>query len=81
MAPLRPTTRTLILALCVLGLASACRAPAGDTRNEKRAAVRQMRDQALAKLYSEAPSARSVVEGSVGYAVFSSVSTKVFVVA
>jgi lipid-binding SYLF domain-containing protein len=63
-----------------LALATACASPQGTTREEKRAAVRQMRADALAKLYSEVPSARSAVESSVGYAVFSSIGTKVFVV-
>lgn len=62
-------------------LAAGCAGPAGDTREEKRAAVREMRDSALQKLYAEAPSARNAVDSSVGYAVFSSIGTKIFVVA
>ena len=65
----------------VLAVAAGCRTPAGSTRDEKRAAVRQMRTETLQKLYKEAPGAKAAVESAVGYAVFSSVATKVFVVA
>jgi len=73
--------RVLFSSVCLILVATACAAPAGDTREQKRAAVRTMRTDALAQLYSEVPSARAVVDGAVGYAVFSSISTKVFVVA
>ena len=71
----------LVSLALVLTATAGCRTPAGSTPDEKRAAVRQMRQETLQKLYSEAPGARPAVESAVGYAVFSSVSTKVFVVA
>ncbi len=73
--------QTLALSLCVLFFISACVSPRGASRNDKRAAVREMRDEALAKLYAEVPSTRQIVEGAAGYAVFSSISSKIFVVA
>lgn len=76
-----PRLRFPALVLTVLALASACVNPAGDTRDQKRAAVREMRTEALSQLYREVPSAKATIQGAVGYAVFSSISTKVFVVA
>jgi lipid-binding SYLF domain-containing protein len=73
---------SIILAACLATvLLTSCRTPTGSTPEEKRAAVREMRDDALRSLYADAPGARAVVENSVGYAAFSNIGMKVFVIA
>ncbi|MCS2158056.1 YSC84-related protein [Scandinavium sp. H11S7] len=63
----------LIAALALAG----CSAK-GDTASEKRAAIQSMRTETLNKLYSLHPEARSDVQHSEGYAVFSSNNSKIF---
>ena len=46
---------------------------------QKRADVRQMAGETLARLYKAQPSAQKVVEGAAGYAVFSNFGMKIFV--
>ncbi|HAV1831572.1 TPA: hypothetical protein JG914_004407 [Enterobacter hormaechei subsp. steigerwaltii] len=65
-----------ILLLAVLALAG-CSAK-GDTASEKRTAIQQMRTDTLSKLYTLHPEARSDIQHSEGYAVFSSNSSKIF---
>ncbi|SNY59465.1 Lipid-binding SYLF domain-containing protein [Enterobacter sp. CC120223-11] len=64
----------LISALAIAG----CSAK-GDTANEQRATIKQMRTDTLSQLYNLHPEARSDIQHSTGYAVFSSNSSKIFV--
>lgn len=49
------------------------------TPDEQRAEIRQMRDQTLAELYKDQPSAKGVIENAAGYAVFSNFGVKILV--
>lgn len=72
---------SLIMCLFAIGLIfSACARPKGDTPQEKRNFVLQMKDNALAKLYAEKPYAREVVNKAAGYAVFSNFNTQLLIV-
>ena len=72
---------SMILCLVAIGLIfSACARPKGDTPQEKRNFVLQMKDNALAKLYAEKPYARDVVNKAAGYAVFSNFNTQLLIV-
>jgi Uncharacterized conserved protein len=62
----------LVAALALAG----CSAK-GDTASEKRAAIQSMRTDTLSKLYTLHPEARSDIQHSEGYAVFSSNSSKI----
>lgn len=76
------SSRLLVLALVTLFAAApfGCRTPEGDTREEKRASVRQMRTEAMADLYKELPATKGLVDRSLGYAVFSSIGTNLGVI-
>jgi lipid-binding SYLF domain-containing protein len=75
-------TRPLaLLVVACLALSLACAKPRGGSASEKRAYVRTMRNEALADFYKANPGLRSRVQNAAGYAVFSDVSVKVFVVA
>lgn len=63
----------LISALIISG----CSAQ-GDTARQKRSSIQQMRTSTLNKLYALNPQARSDVQSSAGYAVFSNNSSKIF---
>jgi len=73
------TAATFIAALCagLLVWAPVAGAKSADT---ERAEIRQMSEKVLAKLYSVEPGAKKVIDGSAGYAVFSSVGTKILAV-
>ena len=58
---------------------TACQSPTGDTKEEKRASIRSMRDDTLADLYKKRPAAKAKVESALGYAVFSNFGMKIFV--
>jgi len=60
-----------LLALCVF--LNGC-ASLGDTAEEKRAAVLNMRDKTLERLYEERPRAREQIAEAAGYGVFDSAS-------
>lgn len=70
----------IALALVLLAC-TACMTPGGNTVEEKRADVRQMRDATLAQFYARDPSLREKVARAPGYAVFSDVGLHLFVVA
>jgi len=55
-----------------------CVAPKGNTVRDKRAYVLKMKNDTLAELYSKRPEARSKIKNAVGYAVFSSINTNLF---
>ncbi|MCS2162869.1 YSC84-related protein [Scandinavium sp. H11S7] len=65
----------LILALVIAGCSAS-----GDTAREQRATIQKMRTDTLTQLYNLHPEARSDIQHSTGYAVFSSNSSKIFVV-
>lgn len=68
----------LPLILVSLAITVGCKSPSGATPVEKRAAVDQMHDDTLVRLYMEAPSTREYVRGAPGYAVFTNISSKLF---
>ncbi len=70
-----------LLVLLGLALPLACVTPKGGSPEEKRAHVRTMRNEALADFYRANPGLRSRVQNAAGYAVFSDMSVKIFVVA
>ncbi len=75
-------TAIIISVLIALSMTlAACRSPKGTTVQEKRNYTVQMKKEALAELYRERPEAKAHVEGSPGYAVFSSVGSKILMVA
>ena len=57
----------------ILASLSACLSPRGDSPEQKRTAIVNMHDDSLARLYQQRPTARDVIDKSVGYAVFSNV--------
>jgi lipid-binding SYLF domain-containing protein len=50
-----------------------------ETPEQQRAQIREVRDQTLADLYKDQPSARGVIESAAGYAVFSNFGMKILV--
>lgn len=72
--PSRSTPLLLFLAL------AGCATPKGETVDDKRAYVRNMRDEALADLYRAKPELRARLEKAAGYGVFSDISVKILLV-
>ena len=64
--------------VCIAILPVACAIPAGNTPAEQRQSIDDMRDDVLAELYSRRPAARAEIERAPGYAVFSNIATKIF---
>ena len=72
--------RYLYLGLFVAPILFAgCKTPKGDTVEQKRADVQQMRQEALDELYRRKPAAKSHVEGAPGYAVFNNMATQLLI--
>jgi len=67
------TSRNLAVLLAGLVFLGGCMSPSGDTAQEKRQAVQQMKRETLAKLYRIEPHAKEQIKQAVGYAVFSNV--------
>ena len=67
-----------IAALLSIVLVSGCMSPSGNTVAEKRQAAQKMRSDTLAQLYKVHPYAKTRISKSVGYGVFSSVGTNLF---
>lgn len=65
--------RTVLLLLLAPLLICAPLQAAKDSRDEKRASVRKMRDDVLAELYKLHPEAKAKIKQAAGYAVFSNV--------
>ncbi len=61
--------------------ASGCASARGGTVTEKRNYARQMRTTTLDELYQQRPEARTKIENAAGYGVFTSIASKVFVLA
>jgi len=72
---------SLVMCLVAIGmLFGACARPKGDTPQEKRNYVLQMKSNALAKLYAQKPYAKNVVQSAAGYAVFSNFNTQLLII-
>jgi hypothetical protein len=67
----------IVSAIVVAALLGACATPKGASISEKRAYVKQMRDEALADFYRHDPALRQRVRSAPGYAVFSDISVGV----
>lgn len=68
----------MLIAAAVLAL-TGCSAD-GDTASQQRAAIEHMRNDTLTQLYKLHPEIKNEIKKSQGYAVFSSNSSKIFVV-
>ncbi len=79
MVVLRPASIVAVV-FAVLVLCG-CRTPEGGTAEEKRDYTLRMKEEALAELYEQMPETKSHVEGAPGYGVFSSVGSKIFLLA
>jgi len=71
-------SRNFAVLLAGLVFLAGCMSPTGDTAQEKRQAVQQMKSETLAKLYRIEPHAKGQIKQAVGYAVFSNVGVNVF---
>jgi lipid-binding SYLF domain-containing protein len=77
------TRRQILLAValvCALALParSGLFSAKGDSVEEKRAAVRKLRDDILAKLYQEKPEAKAKIEKAAGYGAFNNKNMNLF---
>lgn len=63
--------------LCLLAVASLAAADDQQDREKKRAEIRQMSQETLARLYKAEPSAKTAVHKAFGYAVFSNTGVKI----
>jgi len=68
---------TVLLPFLAIALALGGCASLGDSPAEKRAAVLEMRDRTLARLYEEQPGARQRIAEAAGYGVFDAASQNV----
>ena len=68
--------RSTILAGALVALV-ACTSPAGESGDEQRAAIEEMRRDTLALLYEKQPDAKAKIDGAAGHAVFSNVGVHV----
>jgi lipid-binding SYLF domain-containing protein len=66
--------------LLVITVMYGCARPKGDTPQQKRDYVQQMKDNTLAELYAEKPFTRDLIKQSVGYGVFSNFNTQLLIV-
>lgn len=55
-----------------------CATPKGNTIEDKRSYVLNMKNETLSRLYSEYPATRSKIKNAAGHAVFSSINTNLF---
>ena len=69
---------TLGIFLLVSILLVSCATPKGNTKQEKRSYVLDMKNETLNKLYRENPEAKSKIKNAAGHAVFSSINTNLF---
>ncbi len=70
--------RTGLLSIVLLGLATGCMSPKGDTVAQKRQAVQSMRSETLAELDKVHPYAKTQIDQAVGSGVFSNVGVNLF---
>lgn len=76
----RLRSNLMFSAVTLLTLAASCVSPTGDTTEERRDAVRTMRDELLDKLYLRDPDAQEDVESAAGYAAFTNASAHLLLV-
>lgn len=75
-----PSLTSLLLASIFLAASAQASIFKKDaTPEQQRAEIREIRDQTLAELYKDQPSARGVIENAAGYAVFSNFGVKILV--
>ena len=74
------TIAIALLAVCAL-LAAGCRSPKGESVQEKRNYAIKMRNEALSELYAKRPEAKAQIARAPGYAVFSNIGSKIFMLA
>ena len=74
------TIAIALLAVCVL-LTAGCRSPKGESVQEKRNYAVKMRNEALSELYAKRPEAKAQIARAPGYAVFSNIGSKIFMLA
>lgn len=65
--------RFLAIAIGSFALLGGCMSANGDTAQDKRQAIQQMKSETLTKLYKLEPGAKTRIQEAVGYAVFSNV--------
>ncbi len=70
--------RLAIAGLLSMALLSGCMSPKGETADEKRQAVQQMRSETLAELYEVHPYAQAQIAEAAGYGVFSNFGVNLF---
>jgi len=70
----------LPLAVCLSVTALGCMSPKGASPGEKRSYVRKMGNETLQEIYAQNPKIKEEIRGAAGYAVFSTLSVKIFVV-
>jgi len=70
---------TYVAGLVVITLVMAAQPVWSLSKESKRNDVKKMTNETLARLYKVQPSAKKIVEGAVGYAVFSNFGMKIFV--
>ena len=73
-------TLRLAAVLSAALILAGCTTAEGDTVADQRQAIQEMKQDALTKLYSLEPKARTQVQQAVGYAVFSNVGVSLLVV-
>jgi lipid-binding SYLF domain-containing protein len=64
--------------VCASILLVGCATPKGNTVQDKRSYVLNMKNETLSKLYREYPETRSKIKNAAGHAVFSSINTNLF---
>lgn len=72
--------RALFFVLAMIIVSGCATFPVGDNAQDKRAAIQQMKAEALQDLYDIHPQAKNRIQNAEGYAVFSNVSVNVLYV-
>ena len=73
-------TVKLLSLLLVFTVLYGCARPKGETPEQKRDFVQQMKKETLAELYVKKPFAKDLIKNSVGYGVFSNFNTQILIV-
>lgn len=71
--------KTLLMVLMFGLVAAGCSKPKGDTGEDKRASLKTMQEDTLARLYAAKPEAKAEINAAPGYAVFSNVGVGLLV--
>ena len=70
--------RAAFAGLLLIGLVTGCMSPKGNTVEEKRQDIQQMRADTLAALYKIHPEARDAIASAVGYGTFTNIGVYLF---